>query len=261
MISIKGNSLNELATDLSTDDHPSSSGLLSDVIFKRSLYHIGSSFRFVNGKAWQDYQIFSSEPRCLLASKVFSLTSEIRLCLPDHEDAPTLVIRPSECFLIKGRYAVQTEPSGQTIGHITRTGNILGLREELVAKIVNPRSIGRRLKDGLFNSLLSRILGDDHGPAASATLFEIYANGIVIATITRCRWPFSTGQDAPSFDRSKTAEHRSWMPDGLRNFLERLATPSGWRLDMVEAHAGVADPRLILAAALLCVEGDRNHHA
>ena len=261
MISIKGNSLNELVTDLSADGRAPSSFLSSNAVFQRSLYHIGSSFRFVNGQAWQDYQIYSDEPLCLLASKVFSLTSEIRLCLPGQDESPTLTIRPGECFLIKGRYVVSAEPSGQTIGHITRTGKILGLRDELVAKIVNPRSIGKRLKDGFFNGLLSRILGGEPTTAAGATLFEIYADGVVIATITRCRWPFSTGQDAPNFDRSKVEGWRRRLPDGFRKFLEHLASPSGWKLEIAEAQAGAADPRLILAAALLCVEGDRSHHA
>ncbi|MBC8001343.1 MAG: hypothetical protein H7X97_02030 [Opitutaceae bacterium] len=261
MISIKGNSPNNLTTTISADERTSSPSGSSDAIFKRSLYHIGSSFRFVNGRSWQDYQIYSTEARCLLASKVFSLTSEIRLCLPGCEESPTLVIRPDECFLIKGRYVVEAEPSGQIVGHITRTGKILGLRDELVARIVNPRSLGRRLKDGLFNDFLLRILGNPQGPAASATLFEIYADGIVIATITRCRWPFSTGQDAPNFDRSRTEGDRRWLPDKVRKFLERLATPSGWKLEMADEHADTADPRLILAAALLCVEGDRCHHA
>ena len=261
MISIKRKSLNDLVKDISVGDRSSSSFLSSDSIFQRSLYYIGSSFRFVNGQAWQDYQIYSNEPQCLLASKVFSLTSEIRLCLPGHEESPTLVIRPGECFLIKGRYMVESGPSGQTIGHITRTGNILGLREEMVAKIVNPRSLGRRLKDGFFNAFVSRILGGEDGPGASATLFEIYVNGIVIATITRCRWPFSTGQDAPNFDRSNAEGWRRRLPDKVRKLLERLASPSGWKLEMAEKQAGAVDPRLILAAALLCVEGNRCHHA
>ena len=261
MISIKGNSLNELVSGISAGRRPLSQSPSSDDIFQRSLYHIGSSFRFVNGQAWQDYQIYSDKPQCLLASKVVSLTSEIRLCLPGPEESPALIIRPGVCFLIKGRYVVEAEPSGQTIGHITRTGNIIGLRDELVAKIVNPRSLGKRLKDGFFNALLSKILGDEQGLNTSSTLFEIYVDGMVIATITRCRWPFSTGQDAPNFDRSRAEGWRRRLPDGFRNFLEHLASPSGWKLEMAEDHARVADPRLILAAALLCIEGDRCHHA
>jgi hypothetical protein len=204
-----------------------------------------------DGRACREYEIASETGEVLLIARAFFWGREMSVVTSDGR--AVLSIMRSRAFPQTGTAAVKELPSGTPIGTVTRNGTFLDSTGAVRGRFRDARPFRERAMESAFQAAMEAILsaGNDSVPSGPDALV-LQVEGTLTGALTYGTLPFAATHAAQPL---VSVRARTVIPRFLRNALQSLNSPRGWKFSRVEDSTG--DPRLELAAALFAAELSR----
>lgn len=188
----------------------------------------------------------------LLEADFPEIPKEATLFEPGRPASPLLSLKAWRWFWWNGRYDVVDGAAGDVLGTLRRTGGIEGPDRRQIGRVIHPMPLRKSFVHlfcvGVLNVIFS---GADDSSALPADEFRVQAKGLKVGTLRRVKLPF------PLPGETAEAVPRSWWKRGLYRFRSAVRKgfgSGGWELDFTADEAGLLDPRLRLASALLRIQ-------